>query len=255
MTLFRILLAFLLITGVSSPVSAQRDMTAEDAVRLAIEAHGGDLFFDPGTLQLSGIAEFYDPATGEVRSRSDNYRMWREFERGRTVAHGADGKVRILALDGERTIFEVGYDGETTWTQDGIMPRDLADAYWASNFGFGIIRSALDEGFALSFAPPRDIAGRETQIIRISDPQGQETLFGIDAETDFLTYMAFRSLRGFHERIYGNFLHLPESGWVQARSVALLYDGVVANRVYWETVVVGAAIDPDVFTPPATRAP
>ena len=48
-------------------------------------------------------------------------------------------------IDALKEMFEVGYDGDTTWTQDGIMPREEADAYWASAFGFGIIRRALGD--------------------------------------------------------------------------------------------------------------
>ena len=41
-----------------------------------------------------------------------------------------------------------------------------------------------------------------------------------------------------------------ENGWVQARSVTLLYDGVKNNTVFWSETTVGEAIDPAIFTPP-----
>ncbi|WP_298468624.1 hypothetical protein [uncultured Erythrobacter sp.] len=241
---------FALCIASAEPLKADTSLSPREVVERGLEAHGGEAFLDPQTLQLEGTATFFDPATGEVRSVADDYRMWRAFERGRKVAHGADGKVRIVANAGERNLFEVGYDGETTWTQDGIMPKAQADAYWASNFGFGIVRSALDDGFALSFAPPRKVRGHRVSLIRITDPGGQETLFGFDVESGFIRYMAFDSARGFHERIYGDFVRLPDSGWVQARSVTLLYDGVISNTVLWTKVTVGEPIDPSVFTPP-----
>ena len=234
----------------SASAQAQDTETARAVVERSLDAHGGEAYIDPQTLQLSGTASFYDAATGVVRSTADDYRMWREFERGRTVAHGADGKVRIIAKSGERLLFEVGYDGETTWTQDGIMPREQADAYWANNFGYGIIRSALDEGFTLSFAPRGEVGGHDIHLIRITDPVGQETLFGFDKESGFIRYMAFDSPRGFHERIYDDFFRLPDSGWVQAGSITLRYDGVVSNTVRWTNVVIGETIDEAVFTPP-----
>jgi len=194
---------------------------------------------------------FFDGRTGSVRSKSDNYRMWREMDPDRVTAHGASGKVRIIAKDGERLIFEVGYDGETTWTERGIMPKAQADAYWASNFGFGIVRRALSEGFTLSSAPSRDIRGRATALVRITDPQGAETLFGFDTESGFISYLAFDTPRGFHERLYRDFVKL-DNGWVQARSVTLLYDGVMSNTVFWQDVVVGEALEPDIFEAPQT---
>lgn len=235
----------------ASPLQAQpSDPAARAVIERAVAAHGGDLWLDPETLELSGTATFYDPATGAVRSEADDYRMWRTFEEGRTAAHEASGKVRIVAKSGEKVLFEVGYDGQTTWTERGIMPRAEADAYWANNFGFGIIRSALEEGFALQTAPPRDIGGRRTNMVRILDPNGMQTLFGFDAESGFVTYMAFTAPRGFHERLYGDFVRLAD-GWVQARRVTLLYDGVIANSVFWRETRVNGEVDPALFQPPA----
>ncbi len=238
----------LFVAFVAAPLAAQDE--ARTIVERGIAAHGGEAWRVPGTLILSGHAEFYDGATGEVRSRADDYRMWRVPDPQRDEAHGADGKVRIVARSGENTIFEVGFDGETTWTQDGIMPKERADAYWASNFGFGIIRSALDDGFTLERAPPRDIGGHTIELARVIDPQGQATLFGFDMESGFIRYMAFDSPRGFHERHYADFVKLPESGWVQAREVTLFYDGVKANTVFWRQVRVGEEIADSVFAPP-----
>ncbi|NVE95620.1 hypothetical protein [Altererythrobacter lutimaris] len=236
--------------GMAGLAQAEEPTSARDVVERGIAVHGGALFLDPGTLQLSGTATFFDGQTGQVRAIADDYTMARAFERGRTEAHGADGKVRIIAKSGERTIFAIGYDGETTWTERGIMPKAQADEYWANNFGFGIIRSALDDGFTLSLAPQRDILGHETAMVRITDPQGAETLFGFDVESGFIRYMAFDSPRGWHERLYDEYVKL-ENGWVQARSVTLLYDGIKANTVFWSETKVGEAIDPEIFAPPA----
>lgn len=238
-----------LTTGVAQ--AAPPDAGPRAVVERAVEAHGGALWLDPGTLELAGTATFYDPATGLVRSSADDYRMWRTFEEGRTAAHEASGKVRIVARNGDKVLFEVGYDGETTWTERGVMPRPEADAYWASNFGFGIIRSALEKGFTLHHAPPREIGGRPTEIVRIVDPEGQQTLFGFDSASGFITYMAFDTPRGFHERLYGDFVRL-DSGWVQARKVTLLYDGIVSNSVFWSQTRVGERLDPALFQPPAS---
>lgn len=244
-------IAALLTGGLQAEPSGQ---TPREIVERAVAAHGGPLWLDPGTLLLAGTATFYDPATGTVRSTADDYRMWRTFEEGRTASHEASGKVRIMARSAGQVLFEVGYDGETTWTERGIMPRAEADAYWASNFGFGIIRSALEDGFALHLAPARQIGGRNAHIVRVVDPNGQQTLFGFDAESGFITYMAFDTPRGFHERFYGDFVRL-DNGWVQARRVMLLYDGIVSNSVFWADTRVGEVFDPELFKPPSSGAP
>lgn len=130
------------------------------------------------------------------------------------------------------------------------MPKEQADAYWATNFGFGIIRSALHEGFTIQRAPSREIGGHPVDLIRLIDPQGQPTLFGFDTQSGFIRYMAFATPRGFHERLYDDFVRLPDSGWVQAREVTLLYDGIKANTVYWREARVGEPIDPALFAYP-----
>jgi len=211
----------------------EQDSAPRAVVERAVEAHGGAIWLHPRTLELVGTATFYDPLTGAVRQIAEDYRMWRSFEEGRRAAHEASGKVRIIARKEGKLLFEIGYDGETTWTERGVMPQAEADAYWASNFGFGIIRSALQKGFALHSAPPRKIQGRETQMVRITDPKGRDTLFGFDAESGFITYMGFRTPRGFHERFYEDFVRL-DNGWVQARHVTLIYDGMVSNEVFWK---------------------
>lgn len=233
---------------------AQGERTPREVVGRAVEAHGGEIWLEPGTLRLSGSAIFHDGQTGAVRARADDYRMWREMDRSRSSAHGASGKVRIIAKSADRLIFEVGHDGETTWTERGIMPKRQAEAYWATNFGFGIVRKALGEGFELAFAPPRDIRGRHTLLVRITDPNGAETLFGFDAESGFITFLAFDTPRGFHERFYADFVRL-ENGWTQARSVTLLYDGVMSNTVFWAETKVGEPLDPALFSPPASPSP
>jgi hypothetical protein len=41
----------------------------------------------------------------------------------------AKGKVRISAISNGRPMFLVGFDGSTTWTEKGVMPKAEADAY------------------------------------------------------------------------------------------------------------------------------
>ena len=245
------LIGALIASPLALPLAAQdaAPPSARAVVERGVAAHGGAVWLEPGTLILIGEAIFYASDSAAPRSHSDDYRMWREMDPDRDSAHGADGKVRITARDGERVLFEVGYDGATTWTERGIVPQAEADAYWASNFGFGIIRSALRDGFTLQSVPGRDIGGHRVDLVRVIDPQGAATLFGFDAESGFIRYLAFTTPRGFHERLYDDFVRL-ENGWVQARRVTLLYDGVMSNTVLWTETRVGEPIDAALFAPP-----
>ncbi len=238
---------------VAAPVAPAA--SARAILEAAIATAGGEAWLTPRTLTLSGTATFYSPAGADPVSEASDYRMWRALDPARTVAHGPDGKVRITARRGDKVMFDVGYDGATTWTDKGIMARADADAYWAANFGFGIIRSALHDGFQLGRAPDRIVDDHRLELVRIIDPAGAQTLFGIDPESHFIRYMGFRTPRGWHERTYDDFVMLAAPRWLQARTVTLYYDGVKANTVHWTGYQVGAPIDPATFAPPPGLGP
>ena len=217
----------------------------------ATEAAGGDVWARARTLMLSGRAEFWGPAGAEPRSKADSYVMWRVFDPDRSASHGAEGKVRIIAKNGDKPVFTVGYDGETTWTERGITPKAEADAFWASNFGFGIIRHALKPGFKAERVADGDFEGRALYMVRLTDPQGGVTLFGIDQKSHAIHTMGFTTPRGWHERHYDDHVRLTNPQWLQARKVTLYYNGVKSNVVYWERWVINGPVDDAVFAPPA----
>lgn len=247
--------ALLLLTApavaVAAPPSPSLPIrSARTVIEDAVAAAGGEGWLNPSTLILEGTADFYSPtAAGPVR-HVDDYRMWRAMDPDRRQAHAADGKVRITARIAGKTLFEVGFDGATTWNEKGIVPRAEADKFWAENFGFGIIRQALKGDFRLERAPDRSIDGHRLEMVRVIDPAGAQTLFGIDARSHFIRYMGFATTRGWHERVYDDFAISARPRWVQAREVTLFYNGVRANTVHWARWQVGAAIPPAQFAPP-----
>lgn len=247
-------LALAALLTLASPVQSDDPVDPRAVLERAIAVAGGDTWLNPRTLVLEGTAEFYAPDKPEPVSRADDYRMWRAMDPDRAKAHGADGKVRIAARDGARTIFEVGYDGATTWNDKGVVPRLEADAYWAANLGFGIIRQALKDGFKLENAPRRSVDGRTLDMIRVLDPAGQATLFGIDRESRFIRYMGFSTPRGWHERTYDDFVMLDNPRWLQAREVTLFYNGVRANTVRWKVAKVNEPLSDGVFAVPTRFA-
>lgn len=239
------LFAFVAVAA-TSPIAPADD--ARKVLSEAVEAMGGERWFNPRGLKLEGSATFYSPSSPVPSSQADRYVMWRGIDNKRTSAHGAAGTVRISASYRGKPLFEVGYDGSTSWTDKGIMPKAAADAFWASNMGFGVIRQALGVGFKLERAADRTIDGRDLALIRVIDPAGTATLFGIDKRSRYVRYMGFRSPRGWHERTYDDFL--VQRGWVQARKVTLTYDGVKQNEVRWTRVAVDPVLDPALFAPP-----
>lgn len=231
------------------PVQAEE---ARDIIAKAAEVAGGEAWLSPATLRLEGRAQFYAPNQPGVVRSAEHYVMWRVLDPNRTIAHGPEGKVRITAHSGGKMLFDVGYDGETTWNEKGLVPKAEADAYWAANFGFGIVRMALKQGFKLERAPDRSVDGHALKMVRIVDPSGQATLFGVDRKSSYIRYMGFATPRGWHERVYDDFVFFRNPRWLQARSVTLFYNGVRQNTVIWDKAVVGQPVDPATFTMPAS---
>ncbi|MFK7842529.1 MAG: hypothetical protein AB8B54_09715 [Sphingorhabdus sp.] len=231
-------------------VRGQSDLTGADILALAREAAGGDGWANARSLTLSGHAIFYGKKGHLPRSIANDYRMWRIFDPERNDAHGANGKVRIIAQSKGKRIFEVGFDGKTTWTERGITPKAEADAFWASNFGFGIIRQAGKPGFVTSRLANDKIGMHDLYMVELADPSGGKTLFGVDQESHAIRTMGFRTSRGWHFRTYDDFVELDNPRWLQARHVTLYYDGRKSNEVFWTETKVNEDLDQKLFAPP-----
>lgn len=218
----------------------------------AFAAAGGDGWANARTLALNGRAVFYG-AGAAPRAIADDYRMWREFEPVRTNAHGEAGKVRIEATRNGKPMMLVGSDGTTSFNDKGVIPKVDADAFWASNFGFGVIRSALGPGFSLDRLPDDSIDGHPAFMVRVTDPAGTATLFGIDKASSAIRLAGFSTPKGWHVRIYDDFVRLKDPNWLQARKVTLYYNGVKANEVFWTGYAVDKPLPSGIFTPPALQ--
>jgi hypothetical protein len=243
--LLSILLIFL-------PVAAPAVDNPDGATILAraTEAHGGDSWANARTLVLEGHAVFWGPTGPGPRATADDYRMWRVFDPSRTAAHTAEGKVRIVSKAKGIQQFTIGFDGMTTWNEKGVIPKAEADVFWASNFGFGIIRHAATAGFKAERVADDAIGTHRLYMVRLTDPTGGVTLFGVDQKTAAIRTMGFMTPKGWHVRTYDDFVTLKNPRWLQARKVTLYYNGVKANEVYWSRTAVNGPIDDALFRLP-----
>jgi hypothetical protein len=243
------LLAMLLI-AFSAWATAEPDGRA--ILAKATQAHGGEDWAQARSLVLKGRAVFWGKAMAEPTSSPDSYIMYREFDPNRQAAHGAEGKLRIIVSDKGKPLWTVGFDGDTTWNDKGLVPKAEADAYWANNFGFGIIRHALKPGFKSERLADGNVDGFATYMVRLTDPTGTESLFGIDKKSHAVRMVGFSTPRGWHVRTYSRFFRpkaMPK--WLQAGVVTLYYNGVKQNEIHWKSVEIKEAIDQRLFAPPA----
>ncbi len=253
--MLRRIFLFILAATLTFPATGSAKETdtldARNILQRAREAHGGDRWANATSLVLRGRAVFWGKDGAEPTSRPESYVMHRIFDPDRIAAHGAEGKVRIILRDKGKTLLDVGYDGTTTWQGSKIIAKAEADAFWANNFGFGIIRHALKPGFVAQRLADGNVDGFPVHIIRLTDPAGTESLFGIDRKSYAIRMVGFVTPKGWHVRTYAQFFR-PKSApwWLQAGIVTLYYNGVKQNEIHWTSVDINPDIDPAIFTPP-----
>lgn len=227
------------ITVVEKPISAASIM------RQAHDHSGGSFWSRPKSLSLKGYGYFYKNG---VRSIHEKHEMYRVFENTKDEAHAANGKVRIESYKNGKPIILVTFDGEHTYDLSGKREKSKADAQWASNFGYGVIRHALDPGYKLERLPDDTVDGQDAYFVNVIDPKGGKTMFGI-AKSDYkIIKVAFDTPRGWHERIYSNFFTKPQYNWQQSGLVRLYYNGIKSNEVIWEDFEVNTVLADSLFS-------
>lgn len=211
-------------------VMAQPDLSGADIIAAAHDAAGGRTWVRPTALKLTGYNLIHQPDGVEIW---DRYTMWRVYADEKPDAHTADGRVRIEAWSGERQALLLSFDGAATYTAQGRVDDPAANARWSSNFGFGAIRNALDEGWAQTRLPDDLIDGAPAYMVELTDPVGGATRFGVRQADFAVVYVGFDTPRGWHERRYSHFFSKPGVAWRQPGRVRLFYDGVKANEAIW----------------------
>ena len=220
------------------------DMTAADIIAAAYEKAGGETWRRPKSLKMKGHAVMY---RGGKEVPYDRYEMMRVYADTKGDAHSVDGKVKIQAWADGKTVFIIAFDGEETYDMNGPVEDQSANDRWASNFGFGAIRHALDDGWTQKRLPDDMIDGRPAHFVELTDPSGGTTRFAIAQKDYAILYVGFDTPRGWHERRYSNFFSKPGVNWVQPGRVRLFYDGVKQNEVIWTDFEIGADLSDDMF--------
>jgi hypothetical protein len=221
--------------GPDRPMTAARmdnpGLSARTIVASATAAAGGESWRRPTSLYLEGYGTFYAPDGTPLINES--HRMWRVYPSFKPDAHNADGKVRIESRRGGQVVNYSAFDGTRSFGLNGLLPPSAADTQWAENFGFGVIRFALDEGYSLARQPDDLVDGQPVYRIEVTGANGAKTTFGIARRSYQILSVGFSTPRGWHERIYSEFYSKRSVNWVQPGRVRLYYNGVKQNEIVW----------------------
>jgi len=222
----------------------KESLTARVIMQKAHQKAGGEFWKNPKSLSLKGHAVFYKDGKA---SEHETHNMWRVFENTKDDAHVANGKVRIESFKNNIPVFMVTYDGENTYDLKGKQDKSAADKRWASNFGYGAIRHALDDQYSLEKVADDTVKNETVYTIKVVDTNKGETFFGIDKTEFKIVKVAFQTPRGWHEREYSDFFSKPEYSWLQSRKVELFYEGKLSNKVIWKDFEVNETLPDSLF--------
>ena len=219
-------------------------LTATQIMKKAHEKAGGEFWQKPRSLTMKGHAIFYRDGKA---SKHQTHNMWRVFESTKEDAHVANGKVRIESFKDSTPVFIVSFDGEHTYDLRGKQDKSDADARWASNFGYGAIRHALDQGYTLKLVEDDTVKTKPAYTIQVTDPNNGETFFGIDKEDYKIVKVAFQTPQGWHHREYSEFFSKDQYSWLQAGRVDLFYNDKISNTIFWKDFEVNEALSDSLF--------
>ncbi len=221
--------------------------TPKDIVTRAHKAAGGLTWARPKSVAKAGYAVYYKDGKS---LRHESHKTWRVY--AEKLDQNNESKVRIYSVKDGEAVINISFDGSVTYTDQGPQPQTAADTGWSSNFGFGVIRRALGAGYRLERLPDDLIDGRAAYTVKVYDPAGGQTTFGIAQKDHKILKVGFETARGWHERIYSDFYSNKGEDWVQPGRERLYYNGEKANEVIWERYVINQDVPDCIFVLPQT---
>jgi len=243
-----IFLTVIVLLAVPAATARAEQLSARQIVERAHAAAGGEAWLKAGTNVMRGDATLCrdgDPARCVYADRYVMYRVYpTELTHG---AHAGSGKFRLDAFDGERRIFQVAFDGTRSYDHDGPLSPERAMSDEMSAFGFSAIRFALQPGFEVERLTDDEVEGRASYFVRVRDPSGTRTLFGIDKEHFYVLSAQWQTTKGWHVRQYSEFYQLTDSRFLQPGRVRHYYDGVKTVDIHWRSAEIGQPISDSTF--------
>lgn len=232
----------------------QATLTASEIVARTHAAAGGAAWLRAGSNIMRGHATLCRDGRPEACVTADRYEMYRIYPTDLRQAHAGSGKFRLDAWVGDRLLFQTAFDGERSYDQNGPVSGARAASDEGSGFGFSAIRFALAEGFRVERMLDDQVEGHPCYIVRVTDPAGQTTTFGIARADYSIRSAAWLSPRGWHQRLYSDFYRVGPGGFLQPGRVRHYYEGVKSIDIRWTSAEIGTPIADEVFVLGPRRA-
>jgi len=249
-----VLLGVLSIVGTVTVTADEAPLDARTLVARAHAAAGGEAWLAAGTNVMRGTATLCRGGVAAYCVESERYEMRRVYPTQLDAAHAGSGKFRLDAYRNGKILFTSAFDGERSYDQNGPLSEERARDSEANAYGFSAIRFALEPGFEVERLVDDQVAGHPSHFVRVTDPAGGVTVFGIDSDDYSIRLVGWQTARGWHERIYSDFYRVGDAGFLQPGRVRFYYDGVKSVDIRWTSAEVGVPIPDSAFVVPAREA-
>lgn len=221
-------------------------LTARAIIEKTHEAAGGAAWRRAVTNVMRGHATLYRNGNIAESVEADEYVMYRVYPLEVPAAHQGTGQFRLDARVKGQVLFQTSFDGERSYDQNGLVPPERAKSDEANAFGYSAIRFALEPGFKLERLANDEVEGLPCYFVKVTDPSGAATLFGIDMKEFLVRQAAWSAPKGWHHRIYTEYYRL-KSGFMQPGRVRLYYNGAKEVDIRWTSAAIGEPILPETF--------
>ncbi len=234
------------VTSLALALAPADSLSARAIIEKAHEAAGGAAWRRAVTNVMRGDATLYRNGNIAESVHADEYVMYRVYPLVVPAAHQGTGQFRLDARVKGQVLFQTSFDGERSYDQNGPVPPERARSDEANAFGYSAIRFALDPGFKLDRLADDDVEGLPCYFVKVTDPSGAITLFGIDMKEALVRQAAWSAPKGWHQRIYTDYYKL-KSGFMQPGRVRLYYNGAKEVDIRWTSATIGEPIPAETF--------
>ncbi|MEL6865880.1 MAG: hypothetical protein AAFP19_15750 [Bacteroidota bacterium] len=214
-------------------------MNSTELLTHTIEAAGGKQWQRSPILHLKGSAHFtpFGQTDDQHYGYFDRCEWSRHFGSDEEVPKGKEQQIRFELMDNEQPFFILN-------TKDNSSPISLSQSAhtyqeylkWSKDWELDWLRMANRSGFNRQLLTEDIVEKYHCYFLKITSPNHQERLFGIDQYTYRIRYQGWRTPVGYHHLIYDEFVQLPHTSFIQPSKLKIYFDGIKWMEIKWKDV-------------------
>ena len=246
--ILRALILFVFAALAVGAAAADDNLMPSEIIKRAYEEAGGEAWLNAETMHLKGSATFYRDGLYGPATVADGYEMWRVYPNEGGAAHEANGLFRLDSTIGDNVMFQTAFDGEQSYDQNGALSAEKQqDTQSDQGFGFGAFRLALTEGYEVARLTDQMVEQHPVYMVKVVDPTGRDTIFAVDKKDFSIRSVQFQTPRGWHERLYSDFMWVDNPRFRQAGRVRHFYNGIMTVDIDWQWFAVNEPMSQEMF--------